>query len=82
MDPKVLDPVFSRGLKLLLSSDADAADQLRNLLDDALRQKYGPSKMISAVMPHKKVTVLLFLQCHFTPQSKTLLLSALLFSRS
>ena len=36
-----IDPVLARGVKLLLSNDPDAAEQLRAMLDEALRNKYG-----------------------------------------
>ncbi|XP_026284050.1 integrator complex subunit 12-like [Frankliniella occidentalis] len=36
-----IDPVLSRGVKLLLSNDPDAAEQLRSMLADALCNKYG-----------------------------------------
>ncbi|KAK3915264.1 Integrator complex subunit 12 [Frankliniella fusca] len=36
-----IDPVLARGVKLLLSNDPDAAEQLRTMLADALCNKYG-----------------------------------------
>lgn len=49
-----LDPQFTQGLHLLHSANKDSAEQLRALLDEAIKQKYGPSKMLSNVL-HKKV---------------------------
>ncbi|KAK1130590.1 hypothetical protein K0M31_018715 [Melipona bicolor] len=48
-----LDPQFTQGLHLLHSANKDSAEQLRALLDEAIKQKYGPSKMLSNVL-HKK----------------------------
>ncbi|XP_011707701.1 PREDICTED: integrator complex subunit 12 isoform X2 [Wasmannia auropunctata] len=48
-----LDPQFTQGLRLLYSTNKDSAEQLRALLDEAIKQKYGPSKMLSNVL-HKK----------------------------
>ncbi|XP_043250229.1 integrator complex subunit 12 [Colletes latitarsis] len=48
-----LDPQFMQGLHLLHSTNKDSAEQLRALLDEAIKQKYGPSKMLSNVL-HKK----------------------------
>lgn len=49
-----LDPQFTQGLRLLHSTNKDSAEQLRALLDEVIKQKYGPSKMLSNVL-HKKV---------------------------
>lgn len=51
-----LDPHFIQGLRLLHSINKDSADQLRTLLDEAIRQKHGPVKMLCNVL-HKKVIV-------------------------
>ncbi|EFN82926.1 integrator complex subunit 12 [Harpegnathos saltator] len=48
-----LDPQFTQGLRLLHSTNKDSAEQLRALLDEAIKQKYGPSKMLLNVL-HKK----------------------------
>ncbi|XP_076761760.1 integrator complex subunit 12 [Xylocopa sonorina] len=48
-----LDPQFTQGLHLLHSTNKDSAEQLRALLDEAIKQKYGPSKMLANVL-HKK----------------------------
>ncbi|XP_047364093.1 integrator complex subunit 12 isoform X1 [Vespa velutina] len=48
-----LDPQFTQGLRLLHSTNKDSAEQLRALLDEIIKQKYGPSKMLSNVL-HKK----------------------------
>lgn len=64
-----LDPQFTQGLRLLHSTNKDSAEQLRVLLDEAIKLKYGPSKMLSNVL-HKKVipnffiaTLLYFAPC-------------------
>jgi hypothetical protein len=49
-----LDPQFTQGLRLLHSTNKDSAEQLRALLDEAIKQKYGPSKMLANVL-HKRV---------------------------
>lgn len=49
-----LDPQFTQGLRLLHSTNKDSAEQLRALLDEAIKLKYGPSKMLLNVL-HKKV---------------------------
>lgn len=49
-----LDPQFTQGLRLLHSTSKDSAEQLRALLDEAIKLKYGPSKMLLNVL-HKKV---------------------------
>ncbi|XP_046747600.1 integrator complex subunit 12 [Diprion similis] len=51
-----LDPQFMQGLRLLHSPNKDSAEQLRSLLDDAIRQKHGPAKMLCNVL-HKKYTM-------------------------
>lgn len=48
-----LDPQFVQGLKFLRSTSKDSADQLRTLLDDMIKQKYGPSKMLCNVLQKK-----------------------------
>lgn len=53
-----LDPQFLKGLRLLYSSNKDSADQLKGLLDDVIRQKYGSSKMLCNTL-HKKVQKIL-----------------------
>lgn len=54
-----LDPQFTQGLRLLHSTNKDSAEQLRVLLDEIIKQKYGPSKMLSNVL-HKKVYIYLY----------------------
>ncbi|XP_008552388.1 integrator complex subunit 12 isoform X2 [Microplitis demolitor] len=51
-----LDPQFVQGLRLLHSSNKDSMDQLRTLLDEAIKQKHGFSKMLCNVL-HKKYTI-------------------------
>lgn len=51
-----LDPQFTQGLRLLHSTNKDSAEQLRALLDEIIKQKYGPSKMLSNVL-HKKYMI-------------------------
>ena len=46
-----IDPVLARGVKLLLSDEPDAADQLRAMLDEALRNKYGVGMKLPAKIP-------------------------------
>lgn len=53
-----LDPQFVQSVKLLHSSSKDSADQLRNLIDQVIRQKYGSSKMLSNVLPKRVCTFL------------------------
>ncbi|KAG7207099.1 hypothetical protein KM043_000976 [Ampulex compressa] len=48
-----LDPQFVQGLRLLHSTNKESAEQLRALLDEVIKQKYGPTKMLSNVL-HKK----------------------------
>ncbi|XP_046382595.1 integrator complex subunit 12-like [Ischnura elegans] len=45
-----LDPVFSLGLKLLHSKSRDSADQLRSLLEEVTKQKYGGSSRLLPTM--------------------------------
>ena len=49
-----LDPQYVQALRLLHSTNKDSVEQLRSLLDEAIRQKYGTSKMLSNTL-HKKV---------------------------
>jgi len=49
-----LDPQFTQGLRLLHSTNKDSAEQLRALLDEAIKQKCGPTKMLSNIL-NKKV---------------------------
>ncbi|XP_015113539.1 integrator complex subunit 12 [Diachasma alloeum] len=51
-----LDSHFVQGLRLLHSSNKDSVDQLRSLLDEAIKQKHGLSKMLCNVL-HKKYTM-------------------------
>ncbi|XP_012258136.2 integrator complex subunit 12 [Athalia rosae] len=51
-----LDPQFMQGLRLLHSPNKDSAEQLRSLLDEAIRLKHGPAKMLCNVI-HKKYTM-------------------------
>ncbi|XP_063990967.1 integrator complex subunit 12 [Diachasmimorpha longicaudata] len=51
-----LDSHFVQGLRLLHSSNKDSMDQLRSLLDEAIKQKHGLSKMLCNVL-HKKYTM-------------------------
>ncbi|XP_011495105.1 PREDICTED: integrator complex subunit 12-like [Ceratosolen solmsi marchali] len=51
-----LDPQFLQALKLLHSTNKDSVEQLRGLLDEAIKQKYGASKMLSNTL-HKKYTL-------------------------
>lgn len=53
MTSVVIDPVFSKAFRLLFSDDPDSADQMRAMLDEALRQKYGTHKTLTSVLPKK-----------------------------
>lgn len=57
-----LDPQFLQALRLLHSTNKDSVEQLRNLLDEAIKQKYGASKMLSTTL-HKKVWCRDYLIC-------------------
>lgn len=48
-----LDPVFRQALRFLHSSKSDAAENIRKALDDVIKQKHGPSKMLVNTL-HKK----------------------------
>lgn len=41
-----LDPVFRQAIRLLHSSNDDAAESIRKALDDLIKQRHGPSKML------------------------------------
>ncbi|KAL0281680.1 UNVERIFIED_CONTAM: hypothetical protein PYX00_002593 [Menopon gallinae] len=42
-----IDPVFSKALKLLHSNSKDSADQIMQLLEDIIEQKYGGTKSLN-----------------------------------
>ncbi|XP_034253005.1 integrator complex subunit 12-like isoform X2 [Thrips palmi] len=46
-----IDPTFSKAYRLLFSDEPDSADQMRAMLDDALKQKYGTHKALTSVLP-------------------------------
>ena len=43
-----LDPIFSKALKLLHSKNKDSEDQLRAMLEDAIKQRHGNSKLLGS----------------------------------
>lgn len=49
------DPIFSKTLKLLHSNSKDAEDQLKSLLEEVVKQKYGISKTFANFF-NKKVS--------------------------
>ncbi|NP_001135859.1 integrator complex subunit 12 [Nasonia vitripennis] len=51
-----LDPQFLQALRLLHSTNRDSIEQLRSLLDEAIKQKYGAAKMLSNTL-HKKYSM-------------------------
>ncbi|XP_031623615.1 integrator complex subunit 12 [Contarinia nasturtii] len=50
-----LDPVFRQALKFLHSSSADAAENIRKALDDVIKQKHGPNKMLINTLSKKYI---------------------------
>lgn len=46
-----IDPTFSKAYRLLFSDEPDSAEQMRAMLDDALKQKYGTHKALTSVLP-------------------------------
>lgn len=50
-----LDPVFRQALKYLHSSSTDAAENIRKALDDVIKQKHGPSKMLINTLSKKYI---------------------------
>lgn len=49
-----VDPVLAKGVKLMLSSEPDAAEQLRGMLEEALRNKYGSSVKLPPLSPPRE----------------------------
>ncbi|XP_023248465.1 integrator complex subunit 12-like isoform X2 [Copidosoma floridanum] len=64
-----LDPQFLQALRLLHSNNRDSVEQLRSLLDEAIRQKYGASKMLTNTL-HKKYATEEQLSDHSSTSSK------------
>jgi hypothetical protein len=66
-----LDPTFTRALRLMHSKSKDSEDQLRAMLDEAIKQRHGGNKtlaniFIKKVNPCKKVkSVCAVLQIRF-----------------
>lgn len=50
-----LDPAFRQALRLLHSSSTDAAENIRKTLDDIIKQRYGPSKMLINTLSKKNL---------------------------
>lgn len=50
-----LDPVFRQALKFLHSPNSDAAENIRKALDDVIKQKHGPNKMLINTLSKKYI---------------------------
>lgn len=50
-----LDPVFRQALKFLHSSNNDAAENIRKALDDVIKLKHGPNKMLINTLSKKYI---------------------------
>lgn len=50
-----LDPVFRQALKFLHSPNSDAAENIRKALDDVIKQKHGPTKMLINTLSKKYI---------------------------
>lgn len=50
-----LDPIFRQALKCLHSSNSDAAENIRRALDDVIKQKHGPNKMLINTLSKKYI---------------------------
>lgn len=48
-----LDPVFRQALKLLHSPSTDAAENIRKSLDEIIKQRHGPNKMLINTLSKK-----------------------------
>lgn len=48
-----LDPVFRQAIRLLHSPNNDAAENIRKALDDLIKQRHGPSKMLVNTLSKK-----------------------------
>lgn len=48
-----IDPTFRQALQLLHSPSADAAENIRKVLDEIIKQRHGPSKMLSNTLSKK-----------------------------
>ncbi|EDW27984.1 GL27225 [Drosophila persimilis] len=51
--PQEVDPVLKKAIKLLHSSNSTSASELRLLLDEALRARYGPEKSVTQNMTQR-----------------------------
>lgn len=51
-----LDPTFSRALRLLHSKTKDSEEQLRSMLDEAIKQRHGNSKTLANIFIKKEVS--------------------------
>ncbi|XP_069693101.1 integrator complex subunit 12 isoform X3 [Periplaneta americana] len=49
-----LDPTFARALRLMHSKAKDSEDQLRSMLDEAIRQRHGSSKTLANLFIKKE----------------------------
>lgn len=50
-----LDPIFRQALKFLHSPNSDAAENIRRALDDVIKQKHGPNKMLINTLNKKYI---------------------------
>lgn len=50
-----LDPIFRQALKFLHSPSSDAAENIRRALDDVIKQKHGPNKMLINTLSKKYI---------------------------
>ncbi|XP_055586478.1 integrator complex subunit 12-like [Uranotaenia lowii] len=48
-----VDPTFKHALKLLHSSNTEAAEKIRNLLDEVIKQRHGGSKTLASTLSKK-----------------------------
>jgi len=48
-----LDPTFARALRLMHSKSKDSEDQLRAMLDEAIKQRHGGNKTLANIFLKK-----------------------------
>jgi hypothetical protein len=48
-----LDPLFARALRLMHSKSKDSEDQLRAMLDEAIKQRHGGNKTLANIFLKK-----------------------------
>lgn len=49
-----LDPTFARALRLMHSKSKDSEDQLRAMLDEAIKQRHGGNKTLANIFLKKE----------------------------